>query len=297
MATTKDAPNPQTPPLQQAPEDEPDLLEKIEESMFWLRQHAAKILSVILVATIAWIVWLVIQQRNEARLVAANDSYTAALDTYQKAMAAGNWATAERTAKMREAVQQADEVARTWPDTVVARNALLLKGNAYFFAGDALGTATNTNEAIKAFEEYLKVATGDEERAAGYLALGYAYENRVFLTNDPSGIQPAVDAFSEVRKIGSARIGFLYYEATLALARINVFAGREEEAKTLLMEVYNARYTAPPDPTLLEGQNEQILAFVRGQAQAFTVGNNARTQLQKLGVDVDALEAEAAKGS
>lgn len=87
--------------------------------------------------------------------------------------------------------------------------------------------------------------------------------------------------------------GYLKYEATNALARLNSAGGRNAEAIALYMETYKARKQFLPKRAELApnaSQAEAALNELRVRAGAFTVASNARTQLVRLGEDMEAYD-------
>ena len=275
-----------------APAQQLDVEDRIELGVGWLLENKNRILAVVTVGALIWIGILAKDQWHTHQMEKANDLFFTAENTYRDAISETAWASPERIAKMKQAREEATKVREQFPNVPLARTALLLQGDSYYFSGDALGTSANTGEAIRLYEEYLREAATPDEKAIGSLALGYANENRLFLTGDSSFFQPALDAYEAVRKSGGA--AHLRYEATNSLARLYAYTNDVEKAKELYLEVYKARYKPESDLSLSGGGQEQMMMnLLRDRSRAFTVGTTARTALLGLGVDVEAMEKDA----
>ncbi len=276
-----------------------EVLELSERAIIWFRLHGNKLLTAVAVVFLAWAAVIFYNQRQEATLRSASNMFYEAAQQYEATLQEHEWATPERTEGMREVVDKAQAVIDEYGNTPVARNALFLKGNAYYFAGDEIGSVGNTQEAVRVFTEYEELAAqeGDAfERAAALLALGYAHENMYLLLvrNPEEAVQAlvaAMDYYRQIEDLGD-ETGFLRYEAMNARARLLAFQDQIEQAEELYREVVRARYRPQPEltPETPDAQRTlQDLQFLAGQ---FTTGNTARMQLQRMGIDVEAIEEE-----
>ncbi len=274
-----------------------EVLELSERALIWLRMHGNKLLTGVTVIFLAWAAVIFYNQRQEATLRSASDMLYSAIQQYENTLQQHEWATPGRTEGMREVVDLTQEIIDQYGNTPVARNALFLMGNAYYFAGDEIGSVGNTQEAVRVFNEYEEWAARDGdafEQAAALLALGYAHENMyLLLTASPEeatqALVAAMDYYNRLENLGQ-EAGFLRYEAMNARARLLAFQGQTERAEELYREVVRARYRprtelGPDAPDV--HRTLQELRFLAGQ---FTTGNTARMQLQRLGVDVEEIE-------
>lgn len=286
------APVKELPAAPVAPAEQLDVEDRIELGVGWLLENRNRILTVVTIGALIWISIIGYKQWHTLQMEKANDLFFTAENTYRTAISETAWASPERIAKMAQAREEAAKVREQFPNVPLARTALLLQGDAYYFSGDALGTSANTGEAIRLYEEYLREAVTPDEKAVGYLALGYANENRLFLTGDSSFFQPAIDAYEAVRNSGGA--DHLRYEAMNSLGRLYAYTNDTEKAKALYLEVYKARFKPESELSVSgQGQEQMMMNLLRDRARAFTVGTTARTALQGLGVDVEAMEKEA----
>lgn len=289
MAEVKELPRPASPQV------ELDVEERIELGVGWILDHRKHILNLVLLGSLIWVGVLAYRNWHTGRMEKANDLFYTAELAYQEAISKTVFGTSERASKMAEVREKSQKVRDEFPKTAVARAAILLQGDSFYFAGDPVGSAANTGEAIRLYEEFLREAQTPEEKALGSLALGYANENRLFLTGDSQYFTPAIDAYEQARQ--NAGNTFLRYEAMNALARLYAYVRQTDKAIELYREVYKARYR-PVDPPEdgANNMNAMMFSMLKERMRAFTVGSTARASLQGLGVDVEALEREADSG-
>ena len=275
--------------------EQDEVLDFADHALFWLREHVNHILTVIALLFVGYAVFIFFHQRQESQLAEASNAFYTAQSQFDRTLAEHEWATEERTQAMREVVAQADNIISQYGDTRLARNALFLKGNAYYFAGDGLGSTANTEEAIRIFEEYEQLAReqGDGfEQAAALLALGYAHENLFVLTMSQDrqaaeqSLVAAANYYDEV--VESPEAGFLRYEAMNAKGRLLQYLGREDEAKEIFKQVAQEAYKPlPPPPGQEASQRDQIMYQLKNLANQFTTGRTALIHLQRMGVETE----------
>lgn len=277
--------------------EQDEVLEFADHVIFWLKQNANKILTVLSLVFLGYAGMVFWNQQKDNKLQAASDELYAAMQVFDRTLANNQWATPERRDGMRQVVTMTDTIIEKYGDTEVARNALFLQGNAYYFAGDGLGSTDNTEDAIEIFERYANEARdeGDGfEQSAALLALGYAYENLFVLTVSQNretaeqSLQAALNYYNQITEIPDA--GFLRYEAMNAKGRLLEYLGRTDEAKEVFREVAKAAYRPVPEPEDTSVRRQQIMYQLRTLANQFTTGRTALLQLQRMGEDTTDLE-------
>ncbi len=241
---------------------------------------------------------LFFQQRTEARLASGNDLLYEATMKFEEGLGQHGWATVERRDAMIEVIRLSNRVIDEFSgDRPLVQSALFLKANAYFFAGDLAGDSSNTDEAIRFFEDYLSQVNRNREPmnyAAALLALGYANENRFFLTNVDSYFNSAMQNFDRLIAMSDQEAGFLRYEAMNGKARNLAFQGNVDEAKSLYLEVVRNRRGIDPFDYDNASDREALVASLKELAGQFTTAQTARTQLVRLGMDPDEIDELAA---
>jgi len=290
--------------LLQAPA-EGELFEAGDRFMVWVQRYSTHLLVVLAIVLAIFAGIGIVKSRREAIFRQASDKLFTAYNLYEKALNDHPWASAERVKAMEDVTLRADEVIKEYPESAAARNALFLKGNALFFSGDDPGSTSRTSQAIMAFNDYERLAVAsksDFERAAALLALGYAYENMIFLSGESDTLanqnyQAAMENYERIiTDVKGA--GFIANEARNAQARLHAAQNRREQAIALYTQVYSQSGAADqPETDPTAGQRDQLMNYIKTLALQFTTGNTARVQLQRLGVDVDALDKELKSAS
>lgn len=279
-------------------------LDLAEYLYFLARTHANKIFLALAVIFLLYAVSIFLYQREEARLAAASDALFEASLAYQQALSQTRWGTEERRDGMQEAITLADRVIEEYGDTPTAENALFLKGNAQFFAGDPQGQTTNTERAIATFTEYLNRVEGDGDpfkTASALIALAYAQENAFILRQGQDAdlaAQSAVAAersYLDVMEMEDA--GFLRYEAMLALGRLYEARDERDRARELYERVLLEHFQEPEPPAEDASRQQALIYELKVLSNQFTLGNRARIQLRRLGVDPDELLEQAGGGA
>lgn len=267
-----------------------EVLESADVFLHWLRDNLKTILMVIATVLAAYLVIGMMHASRQGKLVEANDMLAEAMDKYESAMAEYEWATPQRQDAMQEVVNLTQQIVEDYSGTAIARQALLLQGNAYYNAGDDLAEsleagAPNTNNAINAFTRFVAEADTPFEQAKGNLALGYAYENAFFLTNQESYLSDAINTFQDVINDTEAP-EFLRGEALLGVARNLAFQGNTAQAEEMYRNLLRARYE-PLEPLPANASPaERLIHDIKERSTVVSLAGSARLELQRLGVDV-----------
>jgi len=272
---------------------------------FWVASHSTLILGIVAVVLLAYTAVHFMRIKEHRESVAASDKLFNAFQAYERALSKP-WGSEDRAKEMEAARAKADEVLNEWKGERVSRNALFLKGNTYFFQGDRLNSANNTNTAIDLFRQYRDQAVRDGdvfEQAAAALALGYAYENLYILSADnmdqaKAAFEAALETYNTIIEQEQGT-GFLRHEALNAKARLLEFQGQIDEAKQLYFQVLEERFepvTLPQDPQ--EATPSLLLRHFLNEGRQFTAAGTARVRLIALGETPESINARlAGKGA
>jgi tetratricopeptide (TPR) repeat protein len=176
----------------------------------------------------------------------------------------------QREDLLKQLVDSANSLADTYPDTKLGREALYIKGNAYYQMDRFV-------DAEKAYKAYLEKAANDEEKARGEIALGYTAENWSFMSPAKERQEKVNAALDHYTKAASLAEGgdkahpaypYLYYYAVICQARVNeLLPGKTKEAMALYEEVLKNR----PEPVVksedkeARGEQDMLMQFVRRQ--------------------------------
>ena len=132
----------------------------------------------------------------------------------------------KREAALNQAISYAEQLVDDFPKSKAARQAQYLQGNAYYFMNDF-------DRAISSFQQYIQTAQTNEDRAKGYVALGYSFEDRFFYNEqDQSILRQAEKAYDQAIEFGKET--YIEYQALLCKARLLELRYKNSEA----MEIY-----------------------------------------------------------
>lgn len=175
----------------------------------------------------------------------------------------------------------------------LARTALYLKGMAYY-------SMDQFPEARANYEQFVKAASDNEERARGEIALAYAYENQAFFPTSGtlearSLVDQAIDHYKKAEQLAETQAPYLYYYAMLGEARCNEVIGANDKATQLYNKVLNDRPVPKPEatPAVKEVQDPQtnMANILRGRIK------DAESQIQLAATARQRLDRLQAKAS
>ncbi len=268
-------------------------LEGTDTLLIWLKRNILFVLIFFGFGIVAYSAYGYWAASHRSTIEAANDAFASAQAKFQNALDTTSWGTPERTTAMQEAVAMAKAVAETYPNTPMAIPAKFLEGTAWFYAGDDLELARtdgprNTEKAIEVFTKYVAGSKpGSFEYSKGSIALAYAYENAWFLTGQENYLTDAMGTFRQVADKPGEESGFLRFEALMGTARLSELAGNEEAAIEALRAVMKETHVPRANPDTIENVNRALVQRIRFREDAVTYAGLARSELTRLGVDVD----------
>lgn len=268
-------------------------LESTDTFLIWLKKNLRLLLIVLGAGILVYSIYGYFAASHRHTIEAANDAYARAHARYVRALNETAWGSPEREAAMSEVVTLARGVREDFAKTAMAIPAHFLEGTAWYYAGDNLETAAtdgprNTQKAIEVFTRFVADAKpGSFEYAKGSIALGYAYENAWFLTEQENFLNDAMGTYRQVADQPGDGAGFLRYEAMLALARLNELMGNESQAVAILRDVMKATHTPRENPDNMENPNRALVQRLRAREDLLSYAGLARIGLERLGVDVD----------
>lgn len=269
-------------------------LETTDTFLIWLKKNLRLLLIVLGAGILVYSIYGYVVASQRQTIYAANDAYARAHARYLRALNDTSWGSPEREAAMSEVVTMARGVREDFAKTPMAIPAHFLEGTAWYYAGDNLETAAtdgprNTQKAIEVFTRYVADAKpGSFEYAKGSIALGYAYENAWFLTEQENFLNDAMGTYRQVAEQPGTEASFLRYEAMLALARLHELNGSDAQAITILRDVMKATHTPRENPDTIENPNRALVQRLRAREDLLSYAGLARIELERLGVDVDA---------
>ncbi len=188
--------------------------EKLEH---WYENNG-KWLNVLLIVLLAGVIGYKLYDWMQARSVAkANASYSLALTRFQKAYQSPD--DTQKVDELQGAITAAQQVADEHADEFVGHQAQLMIGNAQYSISETTSSqnVAMLEKARDSYQKYINMAATNNEKAAGYIALGNVLENLSFIRSDATLLQEAADAYTEAMSAGENT--YLGAEAKIALAR------------------------------------------------------------------------------
>jgi tetratricopeptide (TPR) repeat protein len=192
-----------------------------------------------------------------------------------------NAALAEPDAKKQEeyfkqALTWCDRLTQGFAGTDAARQAQYMKGNIYYFMNDF-------DRAITEFRRYSDSAKTDSDRARGYVALGYAFENKFFYQGtDQALLQEASKAYDLAAETGKGT--YLEYQALLAKARLLELTFKDDEAAAIYEKIIKDRTSEEPAVAAGPKQDRRDLIYdnIKAAMNLFTYAKTAELSLERL---------------
>jgi len=246
------------------------------EFLAWLQRHSRQVLlgsGIVLVALFS------LQVRSCAKanqLARANMAISRAELYLRSALVAQN----EQVRDRRLADAQSDL-------ELVAPRGGKLGAYANYLLGNIALFRNQYDEAEGYYNAYLGAATGPTEKADGYIALGYTYENKFFWTNqrpeDRVWLDHAMESYQKAEDLTSGTLE--HYMAMLGRARLDELQpGHEAEAQELYDRTERERQLGPikHSTAFLRSPYEPILADSERIGRLFTLAETARLRRERL---------------
>lgn len=264
--------------------------------LLWLQANARIVASVAILILTVFIVLSYFDTQKKSTLAEATNIYDEMVNDLIEARTSTTWASEERKTALDGVISKADELIAKYPNTDLAREALFLKGTAYFQKGDNVadalaGGGANNQLSIDTLNEYYSaVQPNTLERSKASLALAYALENKFFLDSDPASANDAINYYLEAEKADP--IGFLKADAMMGRARVLTAVEKPDEAIAIYREIMENRFKPIVlEDALVRGQVDRTISLVNNMRQRFlaqlSIAGQARLELSRLGVDVE----------
>lgn len=207
------------------------------QSEDWVAKYSTYVtlvLGVIVLGLAGWFFWTTTRtNKQENQTAVFTEAFQSVLVASQETE------TTKRLTMLRDASLANIKLADDIKGSPLARQALLIAGNALFEAayGQPKDVAVeNLTEALTIYDRFLASAATDEERALANLARGNALDNLAFFTGDTKKVDEARTAYESVNRL--AKGSAMDLEARLGVARLYMAqAGREQEARPILESV------------------------------------------------------------
>ena len=240
-----------------------ELAEGVHQSVLFLHQHYGKILIAALAVLIGILAYASIRQRDERIAGQVNNAIGNALMRLGEIEAQTD--PKQRTDQADALAKSLDDAIKTYPDNRLAKQVYFLKGKALF-------AADRFKEAQDSYQTFINAAATPEEMARGEMALGYAYENQAFLTDNNTQQKELLRAaFSSYNRAAQIAPGsYIASYATMGQARVHEALGEKNQAIALYKKVIKERLvpSAGVAASTVDNQKEtDLIRFLRRELQ------------------------------
>lgn len=247
-------------------------------ALAWANENRKPLLmatAAVVVAILFVVGW---RQRATARAASANIILSRARNEVEIALFAQS--EDERQARFESAKEKLQMVLDAYGRTKLAPYAVYLLGNIAFFQN-------NYDDAERYFQEYIELVDDPVEKADGYIALGYTYENKFFWTpqeaEDRVWLERAEKSYLQAEDLTSGTMQ--HYMAMHCRARLyDLEMDQQEKAKELYARVAEERKIEPREPPGAPNRTpqEMMLRQLMQAKHLFTLAETARLRLEQL---------------
>jgi tetratricopeptide (TPR) repeat protein len=273
-----------------------EVAEGVHEAVVFVQKHF--VLLILIVVGILVVGLGLVTKRSRDSRVASEINLAVTQAMFQLGEIGASTDSAQRVAAAQPIVTKMDELIAKYPDDVLARQALFLKGRALY-------ESDQFEAAQEAYNQFINQAPTEEAAARGDMALGYAYENQSFLVDSGDRQTDLLTAAlgSYNRAAGRVPGSYIYYYALMGQARVNELLQKPELAIALYQEVLDERplpgsQVVETDVEGAGGENAELMDMIRQSLKEMesqmSFQKTAQLRLAQLkGVDAGEVAAEA----
>ncbi len=246
----------------------------------YIEAHQNKILIGLAAVAVLLIGFKLFQINRNSKIREANALFAEATQNFQTGIMAEK---ADESKKgFTDCAEIAGRIAREYRGTPLAHLALYLQGSAMFFNA---ASASDYDEPIELFNEYINSASDADDKAVGFVALGYSYENKYFLSEQKDLLTAAVDAYEKAIQMGGDRSSGA--QGKLGKARLLELQKKDDQAAILYEAVKSERQPKPivagvSEPDFREPQQKFMYEQLKSMKDLFTFSSDANFSLQRV---------------
>jgi len=244
----------------------------------WLRKNQKQVLIGAVVVAVVFLFALAYRSRAASRRASANIMFTTAEQQIRLALIAKDEQLREKLFNAAE--EKLQTILDTYGRSKLATEALYLLGDIAFFRN-------KYDEAERFYKEYIEATEKPEDKADGYIALGYTYENKFFWTpqgpNDNVWLERAIESYRKAEALTSGTLQT--YLAMLGRARLYALQENKiDKAKELYERIAKERKIGEPKQfeTTTRAPYAWVLNQMERMRRLFTLAETARLRLDRL---------------
>lgn len=209
-----------------------------EVALDYIKKHERNILIGLVIIVVLLAGYKIYSIQRQKALRESNVLFSEASNAFQMGVVATE--PEQMQEKMEEARSVAERVVREYGGSPLAINALYLQGSAAFFKAN---NAEDYNEPIRIFREFIDRSGDPVQKAVGYVALGYSYENKYFLTENKDLLDEAINAYEQAIDLAEGKAPAA--QGKLAKARLLELQYKDQQAALLYESVQQERKIDP----------------------------------------------------
>jgi hypothetical protein len=200
----------------------------------YVKKHQTKIMIIVAVVVIAFVGNKIYKVQHATTLRKANNIFSIATKSFQMGIMAET--VEARNEKMNSCIGSCKRLQTEFGSTPLASHALYYQASAAFFKSSK---SEDLDEPISLFNKYIQKAAGNNEKAVGYVGLGYSYENKYFLSDDKQFLDQAIKAYEGAISNGKGKAAGS--EAQLCKGRLLELQFKDDQAAILYEKVKKER--------------------------------------------------------
>lgn len=246
----------------------------------YIQKHQKPIMIVLAAICVVLIGLKIYSIQKRSVLRETNLLFTEATNSFQMGLMAEN--PEERVSNLNRCIENCKRIISDYGSSDIANYAHYLQASAAFFKSSS---ATDYDEAIRMFNDYIEQVNTNNEKAMGYVGLGYCYENKYFLSEDPQILALAVKAYENaIEKGNNLAVGA---EAKLCKGRLLELQYKDDQAALLYQSVKDGRKYTPIVPSPVEErfndpQLNMMFSQLKTMKDLFTFSQSAQFALERL---------------
>ena len=191
----------------------------VEKIIKWIKNNTNTLIIIAILISLTVIGTTYYHTQKEAKSVEAQSILDETMNLYNSLlMETDNTKIEELSTQIGE---NSESLASAFKGYTQATEAVFIKGKALFHQN-------KFDDAIKVFNEYINIAKKSEDKAKGYLAIGYTLENKAFLNNDNTIYEEAIKNYNKAADLGQE--SYIKLEALYNIGKIYKNSGKKELA-------------------------------------------------------------------
>jgi len=245
-----------------------------------IRTNQKKILIVLAALCVVLLGWKIYKIQKQSVLREANLLFSQAVNSFQNALYSES--SEDQNNNLNMCMENAKRIASDYGSSPIANEAFYLQASAQFFKATS---PEDYDQAIRLFNEYIERVRSDNEKALGYISLGYSYENKYFLTDDLQILPLAIKAYESGIDYGKDAASGA--EAKLCKARLLELQYKDDQAKILYESVKEQRKAKPlvsqaKEVDFKDPQLNFMYTQLNTMKNLFTFSQNAQFGLERI---------------